>query len=156
MNMRGTGDELRGRRASSMRCHPGERKSNPEAALPPEEEQEARAPKAAHLAPTRPGLRSPAPEGREPPVLVCDRKLEDPVHMVRRTDGGCDHPDCVIPLCRTHHRLYDSGQLNLGIYLGRGCRPERAHARTHVSERVLRASSREAWADREMPLHAER
>jgi hypothetical protein len=52
--------------------------------------------------------------------------------------GGCAHPDCVIPLCRTHHRLYDHGQLALLPHIGRAFRRERAHARTHVSRAGLR------------------
>jgi hypothetical protein len=65
--------------------------------------------------------------------LVCERWPVDPAHLVPRSRGGCDHPDCVIPLCRTHHRLYDKAGLSLLPYLGRGWRRERAHARTHVS-----------------------
>ena len=38
-------------------------------------------------------------------------------HLVPRSLGGCDHPDCAVPLCRVHHRLYDRGQLDLLSYL---------------------------------------
>jgi hypothetical protein len=31
----------------------------------------------------------------------------DPAHLWPRAFGGCDHPDCVIPLCRTCHRRLD-------------------------------------------------
>jgi hypothetical protein len=37
----------------------------------------------------------------------------DPAHLWPRGKGGCDHPDCVIPLCRTCHRLFDQGELDL-------------------------------------------
>lgn len=37
----------------------------------------------------------------------------DPAHLWPRGKGGCDHPDCVIPLCRTCHRLFDEGKLEL-------------------------------------------
>ena len=70
--------------------------------------------------------------------IVCDRKPADPAHLVPRKRGGCDHADCVIPLCRTHHRLYDSAELNLAAHLGRACRLERQHARQHVSAGELR------------------
>lgn len=37
----------------------------------------------------------------------------DPAHLWPRGKGGCDHPDCVLPLCRTCHRLFDQGELDL-------------------------------------------
>jgi HNH endonuclease len=53
--------------------------------------------------------------GRE--CLVCGWRPADPAHLVPRSPGGCDHPDCVVPLCRTHHRRYDRGQLDLLSHL---------------------------------------
>jgi hypothetical protein len=41
---------------------------------------------------------------------------------VPRSLGGCDEPDCVVPLCRVHHRRYDRGQLDLLPYLEPGIR----------------------------------
>jgi hypothetical protein len=70
--------------------------------------------------------------------VVCGRRPADPAHLVPQRIGGCKSPDCVIPLCRTHHRLYDSGRLALAPYLGRGFRRERAHALTHTSARKLK------------------
>jgi hypothetical protein len=69
---------------------------------------------------------------------VCGRAPADPAHLVPQRLGGCAHQDCVIPLCRTHHRLYDHGQLALAPHIGRRFRRERAHARTHVSRAALR------------------
>ena len=69
--------------------------------------------------------------------VVCERAPVDPAHLVPRSTGGCDHADCVIPLCRTHHRLYDHAQLVLGVHLGGGWRRELAHALTHVSAAEL-------------------
>lgn len=37
----------------------------------------------------------------------------DPAHLWPRGKGGCDSPDCVIPLCRGCHRAFDNGELNL-------------------------------------------
>lgn len=45
----------------------------------------------------------------------------DPAHLWPRGKGGCDHPDCVIPLCRHSredgeagcHRRFDEGRLEL-------------------------------------------
>lgn len=43
----------------------------------------------------------------------------DPAHVWPRGKGGCDSPDCVLPLCRFVfdgsgcHRLFDEGQLDL-------------------------------------------
>ena len=69
---------------------------------------------------------------------VCGRRPVDPAHLVAQRLGGCAHPDCVIGLCRTHHRLFDSGRLALAPYLGRGFRRERAHALRHVGAEELR------------------
>lgn len=72
--------------------------------------------------------------------VVCERAPVHPAHLVPQRLGGCAHPDCVIPLCRTHHRLYDHGQLALRPHLGRGWRAERAHALLHASRAALRRS----------------
>ncbi|HEX8086561.1 MAG TPA: HNH endonuclease [Solirubrobacteraceae bacterium] len=78
--------------------------------------------------------------------VVCERSPVDPAHLVPRRLGGCNDPDCVIPLCRTHHRLYDHAQLGLGVHLGGEWRRERAHALTHVSAvRLSRALSGLGW-----------
>lgn len=64
--------------------------------------------------------------------LVCGQRPADPAHLVLRARGGCDHPDCVIPLCRVHHRAFDRGELDLLGQLEPGCRAELAHALTHL------------------------
>jgi hypothetical protein len=69
---------------------------------------------------------------------VCERRPCDPAHLVPQRLGGCAHRDCVIALCRTHHRLYDAGELRLAPYLRRGFAAERRHALTHTSQRALR------------------
>lgn len=69
---------------------------------------------------------------------VCARSPVDPAHLVPRRLGGCSHPDCVIALCRTHHRLFDSRRLALAPYLGGRFRRERVHALTHVGAAELR------------------
>jgi hypothetical protein len=74
--------------------------------------------------------------------LVCDRAPVDPAHLVPQRIGGCGHPDCVIPLCRTHHRLYDHGRLSLAPYMGRAFRKERAHAHLHASAAALKRALR--------------
>jgi hypothetical protein len=56
----------------------------------------------------------------------------DPAHLIPRSLGGCDEPDCVIPLCRKHHRAYDRGELDLLRYLEPRWRPELAHAVAHL------------------------
>jgi hypothetical protein len=68
---------------------------------------------------------------------VCGRRPVDPAHLVPQRLGGCASPDCVIALCRTHHRLYDGGGLALAPYLGRGFRRERAHALSHAGASAL-------------------
>jgi len=57
------------------------------------------------------------------PCLGCGRGDEgfgfqqetfvDPAHLWPRGKGGCDSPDCVIPLCRSCHDLFDRGELDL-------------------------------------------
>jgi hypothetical protein len=59
-----------------------------------------------------------------------------PAHLTPRSLGGCDDPDCVVPLCWMHHRAYDTGRLELLPYLEPRWRAEVAHA-------VL-----QAWVDR--------
>jgi len=56
----------------------------------------------------------------------------EPAHLVPRSLGGCDHPDCVVPLCRVHHRLYDRGALDLLPHLEPQHRSELAHGLLHV------------------------
>ena len=64
--------------------------------------------------------------------LVCGRSPVDPAHVVPRRLGGCDSPDCVVPLCRAHHRSYDAGLLALAPYLVSAVERELRHALTHV------------------------
>lgn len=58
---------------------------------------------------------------RDLPCVVCglDRHEAtiDPAHILRRGQGGCDHPDCVVPLCREHHRLFDENALDILVPL---------------------------------------
>jgi hypothetical protein len=69
---------------------------------------------------------------------VCGRSPVDPAHLVPQRLGGCPHPDCVIALCRTHHRLFDSRRMALAPYLGQRFEPEREHALLHVGAAALR------------------
>jgi len=39
--------------------------------------------------------------------LYCGAEAPDPAHVWQRSRGGCDHPDCVVPLCRECHDRYD-------------------------------------------------
>jgi hypothetical protein len=67
------------------------------------------------------------------PCLVCGATTRiDPAHVIPRSLGGCDHPDCVVALCRLHHRAYDRGRLDLVPYLEPRFRREAAHAVAHV------------------------
>lgn len=56
----------------------------------------------------------------------------DPAHLASKAQGGCDHPDCVVPLCRTHHRLFDTRALDLLPALEPFWRTELAHAVEHL------------------------
>ncbi|MDP9346045.1 MAG: HNH endonuclease [Actinomycetota bacterium] len=80
---------------------------------------------------------SPASEAQRETVLglrcvVCGATPVDPAHLIARAQGGCDHPDCVVALCRAHHRVYDRGELALLGYLEPRWRAQVAHAVAHV------------------------
>lgn len=65
--------------------------------------------------------------------VVCRQtKGLTPAHLAPRGMGGCDHPDCVVAMCRLHHRAYDTGRLDLLAYLEPRWRSEIAHAVGHL------------------------
>jgi hypothetical protein len=64
----------------------------------------------------------------------------DPAHLVPRRLDGCDSADCVVALCRTHHRLFDTGRLALAPYLIAELERELRHALTHVDCAELEAA----------------
>ena len=65
--------------------------------------------------------------------IVCgsDRRV-DPAHLVPRSMGGCGDALCVVPACRSCHRAYDTGELDLLPYLEPAWRSQLAHAVGHV------------------------
>jgi hypothetical protein len=56
----------------------------------------------------------------------------DPAHLIPRSLGGCGEALCVVPLCRSCHRAYDQGRLDLPPHLEPAWRPQLAHAVGHV------------------------
>jgi len=83
----------------------------------------------------------------------------DPAHLIPRSLGGCGEPLCVVPACRTHHRAYDRGELDLLPYLEPAWRAQLAHAVGHVGLiAALRriTGSRSAGADNVAPFSTER
>jgi hypothetical protein len=89
------------------------------------------------LTPLRRTPISPASEAQRAKVdgracLACGQRPVDPAHLVARALGGCDQPDCCVPLCRTHHRAYDRGQLDLLPWLEPRYRAELAHGLLHL------------------------
>ena len=65
--------------------------------------------------------------------LVCHSATRiDPAHLIARAGGGCDDALCVVALCRSCHRRYDSGGLDLVAYREPDHRAEAAHAVAHV------------------------
>jgi hypothetical protein len=89
------------------------------------------------LTPVRRTVVSPASEAQRDKVagqgcLVCGKRPVDPAHLVPRSLGGCDHPDCVVPLDRCCHRAYDRGELDLLPHLEPSFRAEVAHALRHL------------------------
>jgi hypothetical protein len=62
----------------------------------------------------------------------------DAAHICPRALGGCDHPDCTVPLTRAEHRAFDTPnprtgkRLDILPYLvAAGCHAELAHALEH-------------------------
>jgi hypothetical protein len=99
------------------------------------------------LSPASPAQRAEV-AGRE--CLVCGRRPVDPAHLVPRSLGGCDDADCVVPLCRTHHRRYDRGQLDLLPHLEPRYRAELSHGLLHLGLfRLLRRVTGTRWAPAE-------
>ena len=65
-------------------------------------------------------------------VVCLQTKGLTPAHLAPRSLGGCDHPDCVVPLCWMHHRSYDTGRLELLPHPEPAWRAEVAHAVLHL------------------------
>lgn len=85
--------------------------------------------------------------------IVCEQQHahqttpSDPAHVVPRSMGGCDSPDCVVALCRFHHQAVDGGQLDLLAYLEPAYRVEQMHAVGHIGiARVYRQLTNERRA----------
>jgi hypothetical protein len=58
----------------------------------------------------------------------------DPAHLTARSQGGCDHPDCVIALCRLCHRAFDERGMSLESVIAMPrYAAERAHMAGHMS-----------------------
>jgi hypothetical protein len=67
------------------------------------------------------------------PCIVCGAVSRvDPAHLIPRSLGGCGDGLCIVPLCRSCHRAYDSGELDLLPHLGPAWRAQLAHAVGHV------------------------
>ena len=93
-------------------------------------------------------------EGR--PCIACGRRPVDPAHLVPRSLGGCDDPDCVVPLCRRCHRSYDRGELDLLPRLEPGHRVELQHALGHMPlVRLIERVTGERWSPTEDGNEAE-
>ena len=88
---------------------------------------------------------------RELACLVCGARPVDPAHLVPRPLGGCENPDCVVPLRRAHHRRYDRGELDLLAALEPCFRRDLAHGLLHVG---LLALLRRLTAARWEPVSA--
>jgi hypothetical protein len=79
--------------------------------------------------------------------LVCGGRPVDPAHLVPRSLGGCDQPECVVPLDRRCHRAYDRGELDLLPHLEPRYRAELAHGLAHIGlVALLRRVTGARWA----------
>jgi hypothetical protein len=65
---------------------------------------------------------------RDRACVVCRQGPCDPAHVIDRSIGGDDHPDAVVPLCRTCHTAYDEGGMDLLPYLEPHYRDAQAYA----------------------------
>ena len=89
--------------------------------------------KALTRAPTAPASPAQRAKVAGQRCIVCGVATRiDPVHLVPRVLGGCDEADCVVPLCRTHHRAYDQAGLDVVAFLEPDWRAEAAHAVLHL------------------------
>lgn len=91
--------------------------------------------------------------------IVSGREGCDPAHLWARGAGGCDHPDCVVPLTREEHRAYDDGKLDILPFLIRDGRiPELQHALEHANgslTRLLhRVTGERHWPESEIERRA--
>ena len=78
--------------------------------------------------------------------LICGRRPVDPAHLVPQRLGGCGDAECVVPLCRAHHRLFDAARLALGRHLAGGeFDVEIAHAIEHVGAARLGDALERGW-----------
>jgi len=67
------------------------------------------------------------------PCIACGSEHRiDPAHLIPRSLGGCGDALCVVALCRTCHRAYDGGRLDLLPHLEPAWRAQVAHAVGHV------------------------
>lgn len=67
---------------------------------------------------------------RDEQCIVCGEPATDPMHLAPRSHGGCEHQHCVLPGCRSCHRAFDDGDLDLTPFV-HGRRIELAHMQTH-------------------------
>lgn len=67
---------------------------------------------------------------RDLDCLVCHQRPVDPAHLIPRSLGGCDHRECVIPLCRACHDAYDLGDLDISRFVWPAYDRECLHAIT--------------------------
>lgn len=92
------------------------------------------------------------------PCIVCGDSPVDPAHLVARAHGGCDSPLCVVPLCRSCHRAFDDGELDLLAVLVESWERWRAHVQhmlchanpVQMVERL--AGARTQWSDLAPPI----
>jgi hypothetical protein len=85
-------------------------------------------------------------------VADCASVACDPAHLTPRARGGCDDPDCVVSLCRTHHRQFDDGALDLLPHLAhRGYGRELGHMMAHYEDplSVLHRLTGQRWITQE-------
>ena len=67
-----------------------------------------------------------------PASSATKRRGLTPTHLTPVSAGGCDHPDCVVPMCWTHRRAYEAGRLDVLPHLEPRWRREIAHAVSHL------------------------
>lgn len=70
--------------------------------------------------------------GRGCLIPMCGKHPVDAAHIIPRGLGGCDDRLCVMPLCRDHHRQYDTGNLDVLGHLWPAYPEELKHALGHV------------------------
>ena len=79
-----------------------------------------------------PASKPPRAKTRDVPSVTGQEGPCDPAHLWPRSLGGCDAPECVLPLTRQEHRAFDEHRFDLLPHIVQRYPEEIAHAVLHA------------------------